>query len=164
MAHPQVLSLISSVVGAIGVLVWRVRETRTPVSVKKIVIPPLGMATGFAMFAVPVFRVPLTWALDAFLLGALVLAYPLLRTSRLIREGNAVMMQRSNAFLAVILVLAAIRIAARGYLDTLLTVEQTASLFFILAFGMILRWRARMLLDYRSLSAAESSGNVREIR
>jgi membrane protein CcdC involved in cytochrome C biogenesis len=117
------------------------------------------MATGFAMFAVPVFRVPVTWAIDAFLLGALVLAYPLLRTSRLIREGDAVMMQRSNAFLAVILVLAAIRIAARGYLDTLLTVQQTAGLFFILAFGMILRWRAQMLLEYRSLSAAESRGN-----
>lgn len=159
MVHPNVLSLVSSVVGAIGVLVWRVRETRTPVSLKKIVIPPLGMATGFAMFAVPVFRVPLMWAMDAFLLGSLVLAYPLLRTSRLTREGDAVMMQRSNAFLAVILLLAAVRIAARGYLDSVLSVQQTAGLFFILAFGMILRWRTKMLFDYRSLSATHGSGN-----
>lgn len=158
MAVPHALSFVSSIVGAIAVLVWRVRETRTPVSLKKIVIPLLGMSTGFAMFAVPIFRVPLTWAAEAFTIGALVLAYPLLRTSRLAREGDVVMMQRSNGFLAIILVLAAIRIAARGYLDTLLTVEQTAGLFFILAFGMILRWRTRMLLEYRALSAAERSG------
>jgi len=35
-----------------------VRETRSPVSVKKIVVPPMGMATGFAMFLMPAFRVP----------------------------------------------------------------------------------------------------------
>jgi membrane protein CcdC involved in cytochrome C biogenesis len=158
--HLNVLSFLSSIFGAAAVLVWRIRETRTPVSFKKIVIPPLGMATGFAMFAVPMFRVPLTWAIEAFALGALILAYPLLRTSRLTREGDAVMMQRSNMFLAVILVLAAVRIAARGYLDTVLTVQQTAGLFFILAFGMILRWRAQMLIEYRSLSTAHSRRNA----
>jgi membrane protein CcdC involved in cytochrome C biogenesis len=112
----------------------------------------MGMATGFAMFLVPVFRIPWSWALDAFLLGALVFAYPLLRTSRLVREGDHVMLQRSNAFLAVLLVLAAVRIGARGYLDQILSVQQTAGLFFILAFGMILRWRAKMFLDYRALA------------
>jgi len=40
------------------------------------------MATGFSMFVVSGFRVPLAWALAAFLIGALVLAYPLIRTSR----------------------------------------------------------------------------------
>ena len=62
------------------------------------------------------------------------------------------MMQRSNAFFAVLIVLAGIRIAARGYLDRVLSVQQTAALFFILAFGMILRWRAQMFLEYRALA------------
>lgn len=148
----KVLSLISSIVGAAVVMLWRVSETRSPISARKILLPPMGMATGFAMFLVPVFRVPWTWALDAFLLGALVFAYPLLRTSRLVREGDHVMLQRSNAFLAVLLVLAAVRIGARGYLDEILSVQQTAGLFFILAFGMILRWRTRMFLQYRALA------------
>jgi membrane protein CcdC involved in cytochrome C biogenesis len=147
----NVMSFISSVAGAIAVMIWRVRESRTPVSVKKIIIPPLGMATGFGMFFVPAFRVPWTWAGIAFLGGALGLAYPLLRTSRLIREGETVMAQRSNAFFAVIILLAGIRIAARSYLDTVLSVPQTAALFFILAFGMILRWRTQMLFQYRAL-------------
>lgn len=151
MPHLNLLSLLASVGGAIAVLVWRVQETRTPVSARKIVIPPLGMATGFCMFIAPLFRVPWSWALVAFALGALVLAYPLLLTSKLVREGERVTMQRSNIFFAVIVVLAGIRIGARAYLDTVLTVPQTAGLFFILAFGMILRWRTQMYLEYQRL-------------
>ncbi len=145
--------ITGSVFGALAVLAWRVREARGAVSMKKIVIPPLGMATGFCMFLVPAFRVPWTWAAAAFTIGAVALAYPLVATSRLVRQGDAVMMQRSNAFFTVILALAAIRLLARSYFDRLLTVEQTGGLFFILAFGMILRWRAQMLLEYRRLVA-----------
>lgn len=149
--HLNVLSLLASVGGALAVLAWRVRETRTPVSARSLIIPPLGMATGFSMFLAPVFRVPWTWAAAALLVGALALAYPLVRTSRLVREGDAVTMQRSNVFFVVLVVLAAVRIGARAYLDTLLSVPQTAGLFFLLAFGMILRWRVQLFLAYRRL-------------
>jgi membrane protein CcdC involved in cytochrome C biogenesis len=153
MFHPNKISIIGSLVGLAAVLVWRIREGRTAVSIKKIMIPPLGMATGFSMFIVPVFRIPWTWGLAAFLIGAILLAYPLLRTSRLVRQGDDIMMQRSAAFFSVILVLAAVRILARGYFDTLLTVEQSGALFFVLAFGMIVRWRLNMLFEYRRLTA-----------
>jgi membrane protein CcdC involved in cytochrome C biogenesis len=135
-------------------MAWRLREARGAVSVRKIVIPPLGMATGFCMFLVPAFRVPWVWAGSAFLIGAVGLAYPLLATSRLERQGDVVMMQRSNAFFVSMLGLAAIRLMARGYLDTVLSVQQTAALFYLLAFGMILRWRTRMLMEYRKLTGA----------
>ncbi len=152
-ALPSPGAAAGSLIGLAAVLAWRIREARGPVSLKKIVIPPLGMATGFCMFLVPAFRIPWTWALGAFLVGAVALAYPLLRTSKLIREGDAVLMQRSNAFFAVILALAAIRLLARGYFDTLLTVQQTGALFFVLAFGMILRWRVRMFFEYRAFTS-----------
>ena len=135
-------------------MAWRVREARGAVSTRKIVIPPMGMATGFSMFFAPAFRIPWSWAAGAFLVGAVALAYPLLLTSRLVRQGDVILMQRSNAFFVVILALAAIRLMARGYLDAVLSVQQTGALFFVLAFGMIVRWRARMLLEYRKLSAA----------
>jgi membrane protein CcdC involved in cytochrome C biogenesis len=109
------------------------------------------MATGFSMFVMPAFRVPWTWAGAAFLIGAIGLAYPLLRTSRLVREGEIVMARRSHAFLAVVILLAGVRVAARGYLDTALSVQQTAALFFILAFGMIVRWRTEMFFQYRAI-------------
>jgi membrane protein CcdC involved in cytochrome C biogenesis len=154
MHFPVGTSIVGSLVGAAAVMVWRIREGRSAVSIKKIVIPPLGMATGFCMFLVPAFRIPWGWAGSAFLIGAVLLAYPLLRTSRLVRQGDAVMMQRSTAFFTVVLVLAAIRILARSYFDTILTVPQTGALFFVLAFGMIARWRARMYFEYRELTAA----------
>jgi len=153
MLLPPVLSVLASLGGLVAVTTWRLRETRRAVSVRKIVIPPLGMATGFCMFFVPAFRIPWNWAAIAFLLGAVVLAYPLLLTTRLVRQGDAVMMQRSTAFLAVLFVLAAVRFLARGYFDTFLTAQQTAALFFILAFGMILRWRAKLLVDFRKLAS-----------
>lgn len=152
MQFPGGTSILGSLVGLAAVIVWRVREARTAVSVKKIILPPLGMATGFSMFMVPAFRIPWAWAGFSFLVGAVALAHPLLKTSRLVRQGEEVLMQRSSAFFVVILVLAAIRILARNYLDTFLSVQQTGALFFVLAFGMILRWRSQMLLEYRKLT------------
>lgn len=146
------MSLLASLVGAVGVLAWRVREGRTAVTIKKILIPPLGMATGFSMFLVPSFRIPWPWAACAFLIGATALAYPLLRTSRLVRDGEAIMMQRSNAFFLVVIALALIRILARTYIDRFLDLDQTGGLFFVLAFGMILRWRMRMFFEYRQIA------------
>ena len=153
MQLPPGTSILVSLAGLIADITWRLREARTAVSVRKIIIPPLGMATGFCMFFIPAFRIPWAWACVAFLIGYVALAWPLLLTTRLIRRENAIMMKRSSAFLVVIFVLAAIRFLARGYFDTILTVQQSAALFFVLAFGMILRWRTRLMLDFRKLTA-----------
>jgi membrane protein CcdC involved in cytochrome C biogenesis len=150
MLSKTAFTAIVSLAGLCGVLLWRVREGRTAVTARKLLIPPMGMATGFCMFFVPLFRFPLTWAIGAFLL-----AWPLLATSGLRREGNVIMMKRSGAFFAVIVVLAAIRYFARAYFDAYLTLEQTGGLFFVLAFGMILRWRASLYFTYRALTSSE---------
>ena len=155
MVASPVITAVVSLVGLCGVLAWRVREGRSAVTIKKLVMPPVGMATGFSMFVVPMFRVPLTWALAAFAIGAVVLAYPLLLTSSLRRDGDKIMMKRSSAFFAVVIVLAAVRYFARGYFDRYLTLEQTGGLFFILAFGMILRWRLKLLALYLKLARPE---------
>ena len=161
MLSKTVFTAIVSLIGLCGVLLWRIREGRTAVTARKLLIPPMGMATGFCMFLAPPFRIPWAWAAVAFLIGALALAWPLLLTTRLIRQGEAIMMKRSSAFLAVLFVLAGIRFLARGYFDTILTVQQSAGLFFILAFGMIVRWRARLLIDFRKLMADPALESVR---
>jgi membrane protein CcdC involved in cytochrome C biogenesis len=148
---PQLMPVVGSIAGFLAVLAWRVQEARSPVSVRKIVIPPLGMATGMSMFILPSFRVPWSWALAAFLLGALVFAYPLVRTSRLEREGDVIMMRRSKIFFAVIFALAAVRFLARGYLDHILSVRQTGAVMYLLALGMIVRWRTQMYFEYRRI-------------
>ena len=153
MVLPPISSLVASLFGLAAVTVWRLHESRRAVTLKKIIIPPLGMATSFSMFIMPAFRVPWAWAATAFLIGAVALSIPLVMTTRLERQGDAVMMRRSNAFLAVLFGLAAVRFLARGYFDTVLTVQQSAGIFFILAFGMIVHWRARLLIDFRKLMA-----------
>lgn len=153
LASKAVLTAVVSLVGLAGVLVWRVREGRTVVTLKKIVMPPLGMATGFCMFFYPPTRVPVLWGLAAFAIGAVLFAYPLLLTSDLHRENGEIRMKRSSAFFAVIIVLALVRWAARGYFDSFLSLEQTGAIFYLLAFGMILRWRAKLFFAYRALTA-----------
>jgi len=150
------MSVASAVLGFFAILAWRIREGRSPVTIRKIVIPPMGMATGFCMFLVPAFRVPWTWAAIAFAAGAILLAYPLIRTSRLTLQGDTVMMHRSASFFIVLVVLAIIRILAHSYFDTIMTVPQTGGLFFVLAFGMILRWRLSMFFEYRRVTGAKT--------
>ncbi len=144
-------SAAGAVLGLFGVLVWRMREGRRPVTLKSILIPPMGMATGFCMFLAPPMRVPWSWALAAFLIGACLLSLPLIHTSKLVLDGETVMMQRSKFFFGVVLVLAAVRYFARDRIGHIISLEQTAGLFFILAFGMILAWRVSMYLEYRRL-------------
>lgn len=156
MISTPVITAVVSLVGLAGVLAWRVREGRSRVTLKKIVMPPLGMATGFCMFIAPICRVPWTWGIAAFLIGAIVLAYPLLITSDLHLQDGVIMMKRSSAFFAVIVVLALVRYLARGYFDRFLSIEQTGALFYLLAFGMILRWRAKLFFVYRALTGGSA--------
>lgn len=147
------LAPLASFAGAAAVLAWRVRETKSPVTARKILLPPLAMSTGFVMFLFPPARVPLVWALGAFAAGALFFAYPLVRTSELTRVGDAVVLRRSKAFLWILLGLVAARFALRSYVEQRVSPMQTGALFFVLAFGMILPWRALMYRRYRRLVA-----------
>ena len=89
----------------------------------------------------------------AFVIGYVFLAWPLLATSSLHRNGDEIRMKRSSAFFAVVIVLAIVRYAARDYFDRFLTYEQTGGLAYLLAFGMIVRWRIRLYGAYRALIA-----------
>ena len=148
-----IASFGAALIGTLAILAWRVRESRRPVSLRSLIIPPLGMSTGFSMFAMPAFRIPWTWGLAAFVLGALVFAYPLVSSPQLTVEDGLIMMRRSRWFLVVILALAAVRLGLREYVSSIISVQQTAGLFFVLAFGMIVRWRTTLLLEYRHLTA-----------
>jgi membrane protein CcdC involved in cytochrome C biogenesis len=148
-----IASFGAALIGTLAILAWRVRESRRPVSLRSLIIPPLGMSTGFSMFVVPAFRIPWTWGLAAFVLGALVFAYPLVSSPQLTVEDGLIMMRRSRWFLVVILGLAAVRLGLRQYFGSIISVQQTAGLFFVLAFGMIVRWRTTLLIEYRQLTA-----------
>jgi membrane protein CcdC involved in cytochrome C biogenesis len=145
--------LIATLVGSAAIIAWRFREVSRPVTARRIVIPPLGMSTGFSMFAYAPFRVPVSWALISFAFGALVFSYPLIKTSKLVRQGDVVMLRRSPMFLWILLGLVAVRLLLRGYIGQYIDPQQTAGLFFVLAFGMIVVWRSNMFVEYRKVSA-----------
>jgi membrane protein CcdC involved in cytochrome C biogenesis len=143
---------VGPIFGGIALLAWRVRETRVPISAKAIVIPPLAMSSAFFMFLSPLMRVPWSWAIGASLFGLFVLSWPLVRSSRLeLREG-VVYLKRSRAFLAILLGLLAIRLLLHDYIGHLISPLQTASLFYLMAFGMIVRWRVGMYRQYRRIT------------
>lgn len=145
------LYVFVSLLGAAAVLTWRYRETSAPVTARSLLAPPLGMSTGLFMFLAPQTRVPLSWALIALLLGALVFSIPLARSSKLTREGDALFMRRSPAFLWILLGLLAVRFALRSWVEQYVTQVQTGALFFLLAFGAIVRWRWSLWREFQRL-------------
>ena len=148
---PLALMVAATLAGAVAMLKWRAHEGQRPVTVRSILIPPLGMATGFSMFAWAPTRVPVAWAFAAFALGAVLFAIPLIRTSRLHREGDQILVRRSRAFVAILLGLVAVRFGLRTWIEHYISAPQTGALFYLLAFGAVVRWRIAMLFEYRRL-------------
>lgn len=141
------------IVGGVALIAWRVRETRVPVTRKAIIIPPLAMSTGFGMFFAPMMRVPWSWALVTLLLGFLVFSLPLVHSTNLEARDGVIYMKRSRAFLWILLALLAARLLLHDYVGHLVSPLQTAALFYLLAFGMIVRWRWSMYRQYKALVA-----------
>lgn len=132
------------------------RAGKQPTSLRKIIIPPLGMATGFIMFAFSATHIPLMWGLSSFLTGLLIFAFPLIVTTRLERVESEIYVRRSKAFLFIMLTLFVIRLSLHGIAEQYMSIPQTGAIFYLLAFGMIIPWRLAMISDYMRLQKVES--------
>lgn len=151
----QWISSIVAVCMAFIVIAVRLKASQKPTNAKKILIPPLGMSTGFLMFVAPQTHVPWHYAALAILVGFL-FSYPLIASSRMFVQGNNVYLKRSPAFILVLLGLLVIRMIAHSYIEQYITIPQTGAVFFMLAFGMLLPWRIAMFAEYRKLMASDS--------
>ncbi|CEH31312.1 hypothetical protein AM501_10540 [Aneurinibacillus migulanus] len=148
------MTILSGVIGifmATIVLMVRMRASKKPASLKKIILPPFFMSTGFAMFLYPPMHVHVTYALFAFFVGAL-LSYPLIVTSKFEVVGRDIYLKRSKAFFFILVGLVLLRLALKSYVGMYVSIEETAGLFFILAFGMIVPWRVAMYFEYVKLN------------
>ncbi|MCZ8522574.1 MULTISPECIES: CcdC family protein [Paenibacillus] len=149
--HLQALSGIGMLVMALFAVFVRSRAGRRPVTTAAIVIPPLGMSTGFLMFFSPYFRLPASWTLIALGAGAVLFSYPLIYSSKLERREGGIYVRRSKMFMFVLLGLLCLRVALHTYIERYVSIPQTGALFFLLAFGSIVPWRLSMLKQYRRL-------------
>lgn len=151
----QILSIAFSALAGITLIVLRMRAGKKPATLKKIVIPPLGMATGLAMFAFPVTHIPWLWGVSAFATGLLIFAFPLIVTTQMERVEEHIFVRRSKAFIAIMITLFLIRLLLHGIVEQYMSIPQTGALFYLLAFGMILPWRFAMLGDFLRLKKVE---------
>lgn len=144
------LGMLVPLLMATVVIVLRMRGTKKPVSSRRIILPPLFMSTGFAMFHFPETATPLIYDAIAFFVG-MIFSIPLILTSRFEIVGQDVYLKRSRAFFGILVALVVIRFAMKLWVNDSLTTMQTAGLFFVLAYGMIVPWRLAMLYMYRQL-------------
>lgn len=151
----QILSIAFSAFAGIALIVLRMRAGKKPATLKKIIMPPLGMATGFAMFAFPVTHIPWLWGVSAFGTGLLIFAFPLIVTTRMERVEEHIFVRRSKAFVAIMITLFLIRLLLHGIVEKYMSIPQTGALFYLLAFGMILPWRFAMVGDFLRLKKVE---------
>lgn len=159
----NVLFTIGVLFMALFALFIRLRAAKKPLSVKKILMPPLGMSTGFLMFVVPDTHIPLTYALLAFTVG-LLFSSLLIRTTKMESVNGDIYVKQSKAFMFILLGLLAIRIVLHDYVQHYVTVMQTGGIFFILAFGMIMPWRVAMFFQFRRLASEPAENSARSVR
>jgi len=146
-----IISTIGMIIAACAVIIVRLRAAKTPTSIARILMPPIGMSSGFLMFLYPKTHMPVVWLIFAFAAGAILFSYPLIRTSKFERIGNDIYLRRSQAFIIILFVILVVRTLLHSFVEEWVSIAQTAALFFVLAFGMLLPWRIAMFLQYQKL-------------
>ncbi|MFC0525006.1 CcdC family protein [Pontibacillus salicampi] len=145
-----IASSIVAVLMATTMIFVRLRASRKPASVKKIILPPFFMSTGALMFVFEPFRVEWIQVLEAFSVGV-VFSIFLIKTSKFeIREKDIYLIP-SKAFAFILFGLLALRIVLKTLIGQHVSFGETSGMFFLLAFGMILSWRIAMLIKYKQV-------------
>jgi membrane protein CcdC involved in cytochrome C biogenesis len=150
MVYLYIASTIVALVMASIILTFRLKAAKRPTNAKKIILPPFFMATGFLMFLVPIFHVDISYAVTAFLFGNL-LSILLIQTSSFTNKDGSIYMERSKYFIVIIIGLVVLRLGLRSYVNQYVSLYETSSLFFIVAFGMLLPWRLAMYNSYKKM-------------
>jgi membrane protein CcdC involved in cytochrome C biogenesis len=149
--HIHTIASIGFVMIAAAYTLIRIKAADKPTNAKKILMPPIGMSTGFLMFLYQPTHIPWLWAIVAFLCGAIFFSIPLIKTSTFELRNGQVFLKRSRAFIVILISLVTARFVLHSYIEKFLSIPQTASIFFILAFGMLVPWRISMYIQYQKL-------------
>jgi len=155
MITKEFLVIASVVVSLFMVVVvnWvRLKNTKKPAVAKKIILPPLFMATGASMFILPIFRPTLLELISSVVMGML-FSIILIKTSKFEIRDNQIYLRRSKLFLVALIGLVALRMIGKIILAETIDIDpaQMSGIFFILAFSMILPWRISMYIGFRKL-------------
>lgn len=132
------------------VIFIRVKAQKYPVNTKKIMLPPLFMATGALMYVVPYFRLTGLEILESVIVG-FIFSSILIFTSYFEVKDQQIYLKKSKAFPIILVSLLIMRTILKVYIGNSVHPGELAGMFFLLAFSMLLPWRVAMLLRYRSI-------------
>ena len=144
------VSTIAAVLMALGVFAIRMKASKKPATVKKIILPPFFMSTGALMYVFEPFRLSGTEIIEAILLGIFFSIF-LIMTSRFEIKDEQIYLKRSKAFVFVLLGLIVVRTLLKSILSSSIDVGEIGGMFFLIAFSMIVPWRAAMYYQYKKL-------------
>ncbi|AXF57836.1 cytochrome c biogenesis protein CcdC [Salicibibacter kimchii] len=143
-----ILTTVGAAMMGVFAIMVRMKAIKKPATVKKIIIPPIMMSTGFLMFLYEPTHLPLARIIAPLLVGAAA-SYLLIRTSRFEVHNGDIYMKRSKLFIFLLLGLLLARVIIKAIMGEQIHLAQMAGMFFLLAYGMILPWRVAMLLMFR---------------
>ena len=163
-----VIFTVLALVMALLAIFVRMKAMKRPANVKKILIPPVAMSTGFLMFLYPPVQEITMWEIiEAFSVG-LLFSIILIKTSSFEIRDNDIYMHRSKAFPFILIGLLMLRVTFKMIFGVYFSYEVLAGMFFILAFGMIVPWRIAMYMKFKQVErqwlnkSAELSANRAE--
>lgn len=135
---------------AVTMIFIRVKASKQPASVKKIILPPLFMSTGALMFIFPEFQVKWTQVVEAFSVGV-IFSFFLIKSSKFEIKNQAIYLIPSKSFIFILFGLLLVRIIMKLAIGATISFGETSGMFFLLAFGMIVTWRIAMLYKFKKL-------------
>lgn len=142
-----IIASIGAIIMGLLVILWRNNETKTPLHLKKIIIPPIMMSTGALMFLFPYFRLDNYLILEAVVVG-IVFSFALLLTTKYEVKDDELYVKASKLFPIILVGLLIIRTFMKTILSQEITPGEIGGMFFLLAFTMIVIWRTSMVLHY----------------
>lgn len=145
-----ILSTLIAFVMALSMIFIRLKSAKKPATVKKIILPPLFMSTGAAMFFVPALQISWLQVVEAFSVGVVFSVF-LIKTSRFEIKDEEIYLIPSKAFAFILFGLLIFRVILKLIISTQISLAETSGMFYILAFGMILSWRVSMLIKFKKL-------------
>ncbi len=153
-----IASTIFAILMGFLVIFVRMKASSHPVTAKKIILPPIFMSTGAAMFLFPAFRVTPIEILEAVSVG-LLFSIVLIKTSKFEVRGEDIYLKRSKAFPFILIGLLLIRLVLKLLLSSSIDYGELTGMFWLLAFGMIVPWRIAMYIQFRKL-LSQTNGTI----
>lgn len=160
MSSLAILTTIGALCMGVLAMIIRMRSAKRPASVKKIILPPIAMSSGFLMFFYAPAIPPTSRIIEALLVGMLFSIF-LIKTSKFEIKGDKIYLKRSKAFMFILAGLLIARLIYKIIVGEV-NLPELSGMFFILAYGMIVPWRIAMVVAFKKMEK-ELLGTKKEV-